>query len=492
MAVIHGTKNGDDLIGTAQRDWIAGYGGDDHIEGAGGDDTIYGNDGRDRLSGGASNDRLSGGWNDDELDGGAGEDVLKGGAGNDKLFAGGDDDLLFGGRGADVLRGGANADRLFGGDGTDYLYGGEGDDLLWGGAGRDGFWAYFDRGGTLMQQETEVGHDVVMDFVQGEDFLHPEIHTYNGEEPGWGFVGFATLDTNGNGVLDNSDAFVAIRQVDAGGISKLSTVIDLAGALESQHFSVGAPFSQTFTIHGVTGLNSDDFELPGFREIPGTDQDDVIQGIRLDEAIAGKAGNDRLHGGGGDDFLTGGAGNDRLDEGTGDGRLEGGDGSDLLQGGAGDDHIFGDRLGYDIRPVGEPTDDRLFGGAGDDFLSSGMGSDVMTGGDGRDIFSAFGFGEVLDDGKQTYVDILVTDFTRGEDFLNSETIPFTTYDTNGDGRIRADDPGVSLEQVNWQGETRASLVLDLFMFEATARSGTITLFGVSALMATDFNAGGFE
>jgi Ca2+-binding RTX toxin-like protein len=93
-------------------------------------------------------------------DPGASRDALAGLAGDDRLYGGGALDLLAGGSGADSLYGGRGADVLDGGRGNDRLSGGEGDDTLTGGTGLDVF-----------QFRAGAGHDLVEDFVVGDDRL---------------------------------------------------------------------------------------------------------------------------------------------------------------------------------------------------------------------------------------------------------------------------------------------------------------------------------
>jgi serralysin len=92
--------------------------------------------------------------------------------------------------------------------------------------------------------------------------------------------------------------------------------------------------------------------------IPGTENDDTLNGTNDADQILGFGGNDRLFGFGGDDAIQGGAGDDRL---------EGNEGNDGLWGDAGRDE--------------------LYGGAGNDTLHIGLGGDHLDGGDGVDTVS---------------------------------------------------------------------------------------------------------
>lgn len=92
----------------------------------------------------------------DLLFGLTGDDLIKGGRGNDFLYGNKGDDTVYGDQGKDFIWGGVGSDNLFGGEGddtifagdnnspgsgasgdTDTLFGDAGNDTLWGGAGTD-------------------------------------------------------------------------------------------------------------------------------------------------------------------------------------------------------------------------------------------------------------------------------------------------------------------------------------------------------------------
>ena len=146
-----GTDGADNVVGTAGNDFLLLLGGNDTVYGGAGADTIFGNAGDDHLLGEDGNDALWGGQGDDVLDGGAGDNLLFGNLGADTLYAGAGADSLYGGKGDDLIVGGA---------GDNYLSGDLGDDTLTGGGGRDTF---------VIAPGT--GHDVITDFVHGQDRL---------------------------------------------------------------------------------------------------------------------------------------------------------------------------------------------------------------------------------------------------------------------------------------------------------------------------------
>jgi Ca2+-binding RTX toxin-like protein len=152
-----------------------------------GDDRYVGGNAADYISALDGNDHVEGGRGNDHLNGGPGDDDLYGGIGNDELY---------GGKGDDYLNGG---------DGNDLLVGGFNDDVYVGGKGRDIF--------TSVSISSNIpGFDRIEDFTNGEDKIRIARQVSWSED----------LDTNGNGVLDNGDAYVSS--------SGRTTVIDMADA----------------------------------------------------------------------------------------------------------------------------------------------------------------------------------------------------------------------------------------------------------------------
>ncbi|MDW8369174.1 MAG: calcium-binding protein [Geminicoccaceae bacterium] len=138
--------------------------------------------------------------------------------------------------GSGTITGGSGADWLLGGSGPDRLVGGAGNDLHWGKGGRD----------TFVVGE---GRDEIIDFLRGADRL--EILLGNGVR-----IGFAQLDSNRNGVLDDGDAAVSIRTEQMLAPGEIPTVgqatyIDLAG------FAGGG--GSSVLLYNTTGLTAADF-----------------------------------------------------------------------------------------------------------------------------------------------------------------------------------------------------------------------------------------
>ncbi len=136
--------------------------------------------------------------------GGNGDDGLLGGAGEDRFSGNNGNDRLFGFDGLDRLDGGNGNDLLDGGAGSDVLIGGKGDDVLIGGSGRDSF-----------VFASQSGNDVIRDFVVGSDKL---------SFTGTAIRNSATLDANGDGMIDLKLALTGGGSVTLLGIATLAGV----------------------------------------------------------------------------------------------------------------------------------------------------------------------------------------------------------------------------------------------------------------------------
>jgi Ca2+-binding RTX toxin-like protein len=114
-----------------------------------------------------------------------------------------------------------------------------------------------------------------------------------------------------------------------------------------------------------------------------------VEGTRASELLEGTSGNDTISAGGGKDTLEGLGGDDYLDGGWGG--------------------------------------DSVNGGAGDDTLVGAQGTNILTGGTGNDAF-------LLHPSSNTDT---ITDFTPGEDWLDSSDLLSspTLLDGNGDGLV---------------------------------------------------------
>lgn len=183
---LDGGRYNDVLDGGEGNDTLVGGSWNDTLLGGRHNDFLYGDDGEDYLDGGSWNDYLDGGRHNDTLIGGDGNDTLKGGSWDDLLQGGRQNDFLYGGFGNDTLDGGSWDDVLYGNGQDDYLYGFSGNDILIGGEGNDTLEGHWQNDTLTGESGYDVfmfggneGHDIITDFVQGEDVIHITDGLYN-------------------------------------------------------------------------------------------------------------------------------------------------------------------------------------------------------------------------------------------------------------------------------------------------------------------------
>lgn len=199
------------------------------------------------------------------------------------------------------------------------------------------------------------------------------------------------------------------------------------------------------------------------------DGDDTVRSGNGDDTVLGGAGHDTIYGGRGDDQLFGGEGDDYL---------HGGHGNDILSGGAGNDYIVGIKghntisggAGDDYLSTGDHTS-TVDGGADDDWINVRMkkGADhTLTGGSGADTF------EFIQTASSRVSDILITDFTLGEDDFIIEGVgdhAFLNYGEMSYGMTDS-DAGMVLEIETGDSITFAGITVDDFsahyLFEVIA------------------------
>ena len=226
---IHGSRDGDTIVGDAKNNILRGDEGDDRLFGLDGADILQGLDDQDRLYGGPGDDSLEGGQGRDwafyrdapaavtvnlaagTASGGGGndtltsiervhgsrdDDTLRGDAKNNILRGDEGNDALYGLAGNDRIEGGADDDRIEGGAGNDDLYGGEGDDLFILGAGDDSI-GDFDAGDLedalaigdvfadvddALANATQVGNNTVFNYTAGSTILIDVLKADLGED----------------------------------------------------------------------------------------------------------------------------------------------------------------------------------------------------------------------------------------------------------------------------------------------------------------------
>ncbi len=208
---------------------------------------------------------------------------------------------VFGEEGMDILLGGAAGDWLDGGGGDDLLHGGGGVDQMTGGTGADIF-------GFAVGN----GHDVITDFVAGEDMIHL-----------FGYGSWLSI------TQDGADAVIALSATDSLRLTgvQASTLSSANFVLNATPPDPGPAFPEIPAAPPIPDMPSP--ALPSGGQL-GTAGADTLTGGDGPDRLFGQGGNDDLSGGAGQDILRGGAGNDTLRGGTGDDDIDGGEGHDVL------------------------------------------------------------------------------------------------------------------------------------------------------------------
>jgi Ca2+-binding RTX toxin-like protein len=326
------------LTGTTQAEsseMIHGTDGKDTINGKGGYyDAIFAGDGDDTVTGGGAAkgmvdggwDSLRGEWGNDTLNGMDGDDNLRGGQGFDTLNGGNDfDEADYRGSGnqtpdhgawvdlsidraiddgygtgdtlnsIEALRGSDQyGDRLVGDEAENDIRGRGGDDVLNGGGGDD--WLEGGDGTDTFQFDSfNEGNDSVADFSSDETLSFA-----------------ASLDTGGDGILDDLNAAIASVFDDG---TNVYVNFNAGGSITFQGAGNGS-------IDSIDDLVDDTSQFTTFEDkhVIGGDTADDLLGTDGDDVIVGGKGNDTIEGGLGNDALDGGAGNDTFisDAGEGD------------------------------------------------------------------------------------------------------------------------------------------------------------------------------
>lgn len=186
--------------GTSHADSLAGTDFDDQIFGRGGGDDLHGGDGDDTLDGGAGNDVLQGDEGQNTLHGRLGDDYLAAaGSAADSL------NVLRGDRGNDVLEDyNSGYARMEGGTGNDTLTVVAGQASI-----NQSAELFLGRGADTVQFMSEAGNATfsqahVRDFTPGQDHLG----VFAADDLGMHGTAelFAQMDSDGNGILDGTDA----------------------------------------------------------------------------------------------------------------------------------------------------------------------------------------------------------------------------------------------------------------------------------------------
>jgi len=440
MAVINGTGQANNLIGTAFDDIIDAKGGNDFVDAGDGNDYVDGGNGNDVLKGGLGNDRMFGGANNDRLHGGEGDDQLDGGTGIDWAdFDGGaavNVDLTAGiatGQGNDTL---VNFENVLGSSFADRIKGSTGNNVLTGASGNDTFIA------TLGNDTINGGADIdTIDFSALTTSVTASLATANYSATGAtgtlsgveNIVGSTFADTltgdAGNNVIDGglgNDIINGGAGIDTAVISGNPNAPFNQGAFANLTTGVSTGGAGTDTLIGIENLTGSDFK----DQLTGNAGNNVLNGGANVDSLFATQGIDVYDGGAGAhdtvyftgqpaataslatgtysfdannygtlvniEDLVGGSGGDTLTGNAAANTLDGMDGNDTIAGGLGNDLIFG--------------------GAGSDILIADGGNDQLTGN-----YSFFDFGDYASD---TFVigtnanTVTINDFQLGVDKLD--------------------------------------------------------------------------
>lgn len=446
-----------------------------------------GNDFDNYLIGNDANNLLQGKNGDDTLDGGVGIDTLDGGFGDDFYYidnvndiiqensrTGGTDTIystvtrflganqeniiLIGNSAIDangntldnLMIGNSYANALNGGTGVDSMYGGSGNDIY-----------YVDnKNDYVIEESINSGIDLVMSSVSFtlSDFV--ENLTLNEGSPinGTGndldnFIRGNSLKnrltgSNGN---DTLNGFSGADQLIGGNGNDLYIVDntqDIISETSSPEDSLndGIDTVQSY-VTWTLGQNLENLTLMGSSSINGNGNslDNYLTGNGGENSINGGAGNDVLDGGYGADTLVGGSGSDTYIVDTNldivrDTSLSQDQDMDIIT------SSVSWRLGNYIENltlsgtlsinatgnnqnnliIGNRGNNSIVGGNGNDSINGLLGQDTLTGGNGADIF-IISASEDSAPGKAT--SDIITDFARGEDFIDLSLIDANTLRT---------------------------------------------------------------
>lgn len=370
---IHGTGDGDTLVGTVYSDLMYGNDGDDILYGFGDEDTLKGGAGNDQLYGGDATDVLSAGDGNDYLDGGDGLDLLDGGTGDDSLRGGAGSDYLVGGYGSDsyFYSIGDGYDQIY-----DYSYLTQDVDKIIFGEGIQIAEMSFSKSSTnlslgyltVINQFSGPSYGVeLLQFADGTSIGLSDIQNASSAGVMTGtaddsiLIGSSGADTlYGNGGNDWLNGSAGADEL-VGGIGDDRYLVDYRRDVVTESADEGLDTIYS-SISFTLSANVENLVLTGSSAINAT-------GNTLNNYLRGNGANNTLNGSGGNDILMSGDGTDVLKDTAG---------NNLFHGGAGADTITG------------ATGKELFiGGTGNDTITTGTGFDVIAfnKGDGLDAIN---------------------------------------------------------------------------------------------------------
>jgi Ca2+-binding RTX toxin-like protein len=446
---IVGTRNADNIIGSARGEEFITEGGNDTIDGAGGEDLVRydRNEATGPIQANMATGVVTGTWqgvaftqqlsNIEEVQGTRFDDVIGGSIRNERLDGRDGNDILFGWGGDDDLFGGNGNDSLVGGLGNDYLEGGDGNDTLDGSADPTGFGDYMRPG---LGSNTIIGSQTLYQVARdGIDISYQDLEGVGGLTILVGANGSGTVRSGIAGLVNDTFTWTHFFQgsQDADRITVTSSDGDwfegFTGYAGNDTIDGGTGFDEVDyrsearehrdTARGVvvnmitgqaTDTHGDTDTLINIEGIRGTHLADIVTARNVADAFLtfrGYAGNDTLVGSA-LGFERADYSRDIDDGGTAGivanlaaGTIRDGFGNidtvsliDAVRGTAAADSIAGGSAGERLQGeggndtlLGNDGNDTLEGGAGNDFIGGGAGNDFIDGGSGSNtIFGGLG------------------------------------------------------------------------------------------------------
>ena len=331
---------------------------------------------------------------------------------------------IVGNAGANVLRGLAGSDTLEGGGGDDTLDGGEGADALRGG---DGFNTV-----SYAASPAAVNINLTTGAVSGG---HAQGDTLTAVQNVIGSSGADSLvGSSAGNLLDGgggNDTLVGGAGNDTYVLDSVSDRITETGSDTGD--AVHAPFA--LDLETLAGGVIEHARLTGDKDVAirGNATNNSLTGDNGRNTLTGLAGNDFLDGGKSDDTMFGGAGDDTyVVDSAGDIVAENAkEGTDTVRSSLKDfkldpnfEHL--ELAGTaEINGAGNEQGNRLTGNSAANLLDGGAGADTMAGGAGNDTYVVDNTGDVVTEGANEGVDIVLSSIANALLGANFEHLRLT-------------------------------------------------------------------
>lgn len=401
MAIINGTNNDDNLIGTTVGDKLLGLLGNDTLDGGRGSDTLIGGAGDDTYYADNINDKVI--ENDSE-----GTDIVYSSV--SYALSNNVENLVLNGTVAINAVGNTLDNELTGNLRNNIIDGKAGSDKMTGGLGNDTY--YVDNAGDNVVEALNEGLDVVSSSVTYSLSDNVENLTLSGT---------AAIDGTGNELSNKIIGNVADNSIDGGagndtldggvgadtligGLGDDTYYVDNSADVITENSGEGTD-SVFSSASYVLSADVENLTLSGLTAINGT-------GNASDNTMLGNVGINILDGAAGNDVLNGGAGADTLIGGMGDDTYYVDNIGDVIteNSGEGTDSVFSSvsyTLSSDVENLtlnsvrtavnatGNDSDNNLNGNTNNNILDGKGGADNMVGGLGNDTYCVDNAGDVV-------------------------------------------------------------------------------------------------